>query len=105
MRLLAIMAVAAGVVLSGVCGDDGSGDAAAARGLTQAPTPTPTAAPAPPAPRPIRLTIGVSGDLLPHLPVVARARALAEGRGSDFRPLLRPIRRWVRRKSPAFFPV
>ena len=26
--------------------------------------------------RPIRLTIGVSGDLLPHLPVVARAHAL-----------------------------
>ena len=103
MRLLAITAVAAGVVLSGVWGDDGSGDAAAARGLTQAPTPTPTAAPAPPpAPRPIRLTIGVSGDLLPHLPVVARARALAGGRGYDFRPLLRPIRRWVRRNSLAF---
>jgi poly-gamma-glutamate capsule biosynthesis protein CapA/YwtB (metallophosphatase superfamily) len=103
MRLLAIVAVAAGVVLSGVWGDDGSGDPAAAHGLTQAPTPTPTAAPVPPpAPRTIRLTIGVSGDLLPHLPVVARARALAGGRGYDFRPLLRPIRRWVRRNSLAF---
>jgi poly-gamma-glutamate synthesis protein (capsule biosynthesis protein) len=50
----------------------------------------------------VRLTIGVSGDLLPHLPVVARARALAGGRGYDFRPLLRPIRRWVRRNSLAF---
>jgi poly-gamma-glutamate synthesis protein (capsule biosynthesis protein) len=99
MRLLAIVAVAAGVVLSGVWGDDGSGDAAAARELTQAPTPTPTAAPAPGT---IRLTIGVSGDLLPHLPIVARARELAGGRGYDFRPLLRPIRRWVRRNSLAF---
>ena len=64
-------------------------------------TPTPTPEPATP-PRAIRLTIGVSGDLLPHLPVVARARALAGGRGYDFRPLLRPIRRWVRRNSLAF---
>ena len=53
-------------------------------------------------PRAIRLTIGVSGDLLPHLQVVARARALAGGSGYDFRPLLRPIRRWVRRNSLAF---
>src|SRR5215218_4875456 len=103
MRWLAIVALAAGPVLSGVWGDDGSGGAAAARGLTRAPTPVPTEAPAPPpAPEPIRLTIGVSGDLLPHLPVVARARALAGGRGYDFRPLLRPIRRWVRRNSLAF---
>ena len=54
------------------------------------------------APRAVRLTVGVSGDLLPHLPIVARARALAHGRGYDFRPLLRPIRRWVRRNSLAF---
>ena len=44
----------------------------------------------------------MSGDLLPHLPVVARARVLAGGRGYDFRPLLRPIRRWVQRNSLAF---
>jgi poly-gamma-glutamate capsule biosynthesis protein CapA/YwtB (metallophosphatase superfamily) len=99
MRSLAIVAVATGVVLSGAWGDD----AAAVRGSMQVPTPTPTAAPTPgPAPRAIRLTIGVSGDLLPHLPVVARARALAGGRGYDFRPMLRPIRRWVRRNSLAF---
>jgi len=49
----------------------------------------------------VRQTVGVSGDLLPHLPVVARARAMAGGRGYDFRPLLRPIRRWVRRNSLA----
>ena len=44
----------------------------------------------------------MSGDLLPHLPVVARAHALAGGQGYDFRPLLRPIRGWVRRNSLAF---
>jgi poly-gamma-glutamate capsule biosynthesis protein CapA/YwtB (metallophosphatase superfamily) len=54
------------------------------------------------APPAVRLTVGVTGDLLPHLPIVARARALADGRGYDFRPLLRPIRRWVRRNSLAF---
>jgi poly-gamma-glutamate capsule biosynthesis protein CapA/YwtB (metallophosphatase superfamily) len=48
------------------------------------------------------LTIGVSGDLLPHLPVVARAHALAGGRGYDFRPMFRRIRPWVRRNSLAF---
>ena len=68
--------------------------------MAQTPTPTPT--PAPPAPKTTRLTIGVSGDLLPHLPIVARARALAGGHGYDFRPMLRPIRRWVRHNSLAF---
>ena len=53
-------------------------------------------------PQAVPLTIGVSGDLLPHLQIVARARALAHGRGYDFRPLLRPIRRWVRRNALAF---
>ena len=65
-------------------------------------TPTPQTPEPPPPPPAVRLTIGVSGDLLPHLPIVARARALARGRGYDFRPLLRPIRRWVRRNSLAF---
>ena len=64
-------------------------------------TPTPQTPEPPPPPQAVRLTVGVSGDLLPHLPVVARARALAGGRGYDFRPLLRPIRRWVRRNSLA----
>ena len=62
----------------------------------------PTATPTPEPERPVRLTIGVSGDLLPHLPIVARAHAHAGGRGYDFRPMLRPIRRWVRRNSLAF---
>ena len=67
-----------------------------------APSTSTAQTPDPPAPRAVRLTIGVSGDLLPHLQIVARARALAHGRGYDFRPLLRPIRRWVRRNSLAF---
>jgi poly-gamma-glutamate capsule biosynthesis protein CapA/YwtB (metallophosphatase superfamily) len=52
-------------------------------------------------PRTVRLTVGVSGDLLPHMPVVARAQALAGGRGYDFAPMFRPIRRWVRRTDLA----
>jgi poly-gamma-glutamate capsule biosynthesis protein CapA/YwtB (metallophosphatase superfamily) len=60
------------------------------------------AGPPPEHPPDVRLTIGVSGDLLPHLPVVARARAHAGGRGYDFRPLLRPIRGWVRANDLAF---
>src|SRR3954453_16234251 len=68
--------------------------------LTSTPTPTPTpTAGRPGPPRAVRLTIGVSGDLLPHLPIVARARSLAGGRGYEFGPLLRPIRHWVRRNS------
>jgi poly-gamma-glutamate synthesis protein (capsule biosynthesis protein) len=40
-----------------------------------------------------RLTVVVSGDLLPHLPVVQRARTLAGARGGyDFAPMLRPLR-------------
>src|SRR3954452_4777963 len=67
--------------------------------LTSTPTPTP-GRPGPP--RAVRLTIGVSGDLLPHLPIVARAHVLAGGRGYDFRPMLRPVRRWVRGNSLSF---
>jgi poly-gamma-glutamate synthesis protein (capsule biosynthesis protein) len=85
MRLLAIVVAAVTVTL-------GAGCALALPQPEAAPRDVP----------PTRLTIGVSGDLLPHMPVVARARALADGRGYDFRPLLRPIRRWVRRNSLAF---
>jgi len=83
MRLGLIVVAAVTTALAAGCG----GDEAAA-------------SPAPP--RPVRLTIGVSGDLLPHLPIVARARALAGGRGYDFSPMLRPIRHWVRRNSLSF---
>ena len=95
MRLLAVVGVAAIAVAAG-CDDDDVPRAAAQ-------TPTPTAAPAPESrSRPVRLTIGVSGDLLPHLPVVARAHALADGTGYDFRPMFRRIRPWVRRNSLSF---
>ncbi|MBA2516837.1 MAG: CapA family protein [Solirubrobacterales bacterium] len=44
-------------------------------------------------PRDVRLTVAVSGDILAHLPVVRRARALAGSRGGyDFAPLLAPLR-------------
>ena len=49
---------------------------------------------------PREVTVGVSGDLLPHLPVVARAVAYGHGR-PDFRPMLRRIRPWVRRNDLA----
>ena len=49
---------------------------------------------------PREVTVGVSGDLLPHLPVVARAVAYGDGR-PDFRPMLRRIRPWVERNDLA----
>src|SRR3954447_23012390 len=71
--------------------------------LTSTPTPTPTPTPGRPGPpRAVRLTIGVSGDLLPHLPIVARAHVLAGGGGDDFPPMLRPIPRRARDHSLSF---
>ena len=52
-----------------------------------------------PAPETKRLTIAVSGDLLPHLPVVAAAR---RGDGYDFAPLLSGVRPLVRGADLAF---
>jgi poly-gamma-glutamate capsule biosynthesis protein CapA/YwtB (metallophosphatase superfamily) len=63
------------------------------------PTPTPTATATPQPGRPKRLTVSVSGDLLPHLPVVDRARTAT---GYDFAPLLRDLRPVVRRADVAF---
>jgi poly-gamma-glutamate capsule biosynthesis protein CapA/YwtB (metallophosphatase superfamily) len=94
MRPLALVLAA----LAAGCGGDGDPPKPAPRATA---TSAPTAAPTPP-PRPARITIGVSGDLLPHLPIVARARAHAGGEGYDFRPMLRPIRRWVRANDLAF---
>jgi poly-gamma-glutamate synthesis protein (capsule biosynthesis protein) len=96
MRWLAVVGVVAIAVAAG-CDDDAPRQAV----QTPGPTPTPTPAPERP-PRPVRLTIGVTGDLLPHLPVVARAHALAGGAGYDFRPMFRRIRPWVRRNSLSF---
>src|SRR5215213_590191 len=39
-----------------------------------------------------RLTVAASGDLLIHGPVFERARALARGRGYDFRPMFRYVK-------------
>ena len=99
MRARLIGIAAATVALASGHGPDDEPLRAAMRKLPRTPmsTPTPT-----PAPGSVRLTVGVSGDLLPHLPIVARAHALADGRGYDFRPMLRPIRPWVRRNSLSF---
>jgi poly-gamma-glutamate synthesis protein (capsule biosynthesis protein) len=104
MRAVAPVVVSAGIALVAGCGADESWPEAAVPAPSAAATltPTPTTTPAPAPRRPVRLTIGVTGDLLPHLPVVARARALARGRGYDFRPMLRPIRRWVRDNDLSF---
>ena len=102
MRAVPIVpaALVTAVVAAG-CGDEASRPRAA-QTATPTPTPTETPAPAPRPPRPKRLTIGVSGDLLPHMPIVARAAAHAGGRGYDFRPMLRPIRGWVRKNDLSF---
>jgi poly-gamma-glutamate capsule biosynthesis protein CapA/YwtB (metallophosphatase superfamily) len=75
--------------------DRGSGSATATAASAQTPDWAPAAADPPRRP-PARLTVAVSGDLLPHLPVVDRARALAGGAGYDFAPLLRDLRPPVR---------
>jgi hypothetical protein len=105
MRSLPIVAAALAIVLVAGCGD--VGDDGSTRQAVETPTATaspapPTATPAPRKRRAVTLTIGVSGDLLPHLPIVARARAHAGGSGYDFRPMLRPIRRWVRSNDLSF---
>ena len=89
MRSLAALAGVL-VALSAVACDDARDPPAGSRSAAQ-PTPSPAARRRgePPV---RRLTIAVSGDLLPHLPVVARARALAGGAGYDFAPLLRRLR-------------
>ena len=71
--------------------------------VNPAAVPTATPAPAPPAAEetkrpPVHLTIAASGDLLPHLPIVARARA---GAGYDFAPMFRSLRPLIRRADLA----
>lgn len=102
MRASLIVVTVLVMAVVAACGRDEPRHPAAtpARALTPA-SATPTSARAK-RPRAVRITIGVSGDLLLHLPIVARAHALAGGRGYDFRPLLRPIRGWVRRNSLSF---
>ena len=98
-------ALVAGVLAAGLLAAACSDDLAAPRTeATPTATATPAETPAPaagPRPRTVRLTVAVSGDLLPHLPVVARARALAGGAGYRFAPLLRNLRPLVRRADIA----
>jgi hypothetical protein len=71
------------------CGG-GGGDSPARQPAAATPAPT---LPEATGPAPVRLTIAASGDLLPHLPIVARARALAgDGTGYDFAPMFRSLR-------------
>ena len=80
------------------CGDRG-GDPSAQRTVAPAATAEPSPAPAA---APLRLTISASGDLLPYLPVVARARALAgAGAEYDFAPMFRSLRPLIRRADLA----
>jgi poly-gamma-glutamate capsule biosynthesis protein CapA/YwtB (metallophosphatase superfamily) len=98
VRAVAAVVAVAGVVAAAALlwpdGDDGP---------RAQPTPTATASPTPPPAPPraptVRLSISVSGDLLPHLPVVAQARS---GAGYDFAPMLRRLRPLVRGADLAF---
>ena len=98
-RLIGIAAATAALASGHGHADARQRAATPERPLASTPTPSTRRLGSPEA---VRLTIGVSGDLLPHLPIVARAHALAGGRGYDFRPLLRPIRGWVRGNSLSF---
>jgi poly-gamma-glutamate capsule biosynthesis protein CapA/YwtB (metallophosphatase superfamily) len=100
MRPLAATACALAALTAVAC-DDAADPPRPQSAATATPTPTPELPPEPRRPPTKRLTIAVSGDLLPHLPVVARARSLAGGTGYDFAPLLRRLRPIVRRADIA----
>jgi poly-gamma-glutamate synthesis protein (capsule biosynthesis protein) len=93
MRAVAALWSVAALAATG-CGGDDSRPRTRTPAPAQTPAPTTTAAREPDK----RLTISVSGDLLPHLPVVARART---SDGYDFAPLLRDLRPLVRRADLA----
>ena len=97
----------AGVLASrslAACGG-GESDAPAKRAAAPEATITPAPPPADAAPEPnapVRITISASGDLLPHLPVVARARTYARGAAEyDFTPMFRSLRPLIRRADLA----
>jgi poly-gamma-glutamate synthesis protein (capsule biosynthesis protein) len=104
MRLAAVIAGALACLAQAACGDGSEQPpqprrTASSSAQTPQPAPEPTATPRP---APVRLTVAVSGDLLPHLPVVARARAAADaGEDYDFAPMLRRLRPPLRRASLA----
>lgn len=102
-----MLAVACALVLAACAGSAGDGDSGVptttrpARSTTTEPpttsTTTTTAPPtttttAPPGPR--TMTLAFAGDLLPHLPIDARAAELgrATGKAYDFAPMLAPMR-------------
>ncbi len=112
-----VAAVALAVLLSAACagradreavaGPPAADPAVATQGDAATPdrprSPTPRPAPPPPPPRPRSFTLAVTGDLLPHQPVVAAARAegAAAGRPYDFAPLLAPVRPLIERADLA----
>jgi Bacterial capsule synthesis protein PGA_cap len=96
MRLV-VCAIAAVLAVAG-CGDESP---APKRAATASPPAKPTVPHHRARPRPVRLTIEVDGDLLIHSPIYDRARALGGGRRYDFAPMLRPVRRWIRRADLA----
>jgi poly-gamma-glutamate synthesis protein (capsule biosynthesis protein) len=103
----AALAIVAGVLaglLLGACDDDAPRRPPGQRSVGEQATPEPMERSVAPPERkpPVRFTVAVSGDLLPHLPVVARARALAGGDGYAFAPLLRELRPLIRRATLAF---
>jgi poly-gamma-glutamate synthesis protein (capsule biosynthesis protein) len=103
----AALAIVAGVLaglLLGACDDDVPRRPPGQRSVGEQATPEPMERSVAPPERkpPVRFTVAVSGDLLPHLPVVARARALAGGDGYAFAPLLRELRPLIRRATLAF---
>jgi poly-gamma-glutamate capsule biosynthesis protein CapA/YwtB (metallophosphatase superfamily) len=95
--LAALLVTAAVLVAAGLFADGEAGQPQP--GGSPTPTATPAETPEPEPERPARLTVSVSGDLLPHLPVVDRARTSS---GYDFAPLLRDLRPVVRRADVAF---
>jgi poly-gamma-glutamate synthesis protein (capsule biosynthesis protein) len=57
--------------------------------------------PLPASAAPVHLQVEVNGDLLIHSPIYERAKALGGGRRYDFSPMLREVRRYVRRADLA----
>lgn len=102
VRVAPGLALIAVLVLFASCGDEDATGGAPRAQPTPTPSPAPTATPEPARAPPVRLTVSVSGDLLPHLPIVDRARALGGGRDYDFAPLLGALRPLVRSADLAF---
>jgi poly-gamma-glutamate synthesis protein (capsule biosynthesis protein) len=102
LRVAVLLALFASLALTAACGDGAGGDSAAQQPPAPTPAPAEPTPPPVPEPEPVRFTISTSGDLLPHMPVVDRAQALArDGRRYDFAPMFRALRPIVRRADLA----